>query len=151
MCYNNRDLKKQNGKGEDMVLIIAEKPSLARNIVAGIGKMDKKQGYFIDQNYIVTWVFGHLFSLVDIESYTGNGKSGDRRWTLDNLPCFPEKFRFELRKKDGTHTTDPGVKSQFNLIAQLCNRADVDTIVYIWRNTRFERIHGPQCSFQHCL
>ncbi len=112
-----------------MVLIIAEKPSLARNIVAGIGKMDKKQGYFIDQNYIVTWVFGHLFSLVDIESYTGNGKSGDRRWTLDNLPCFPEKFRFELRKKDGTHTTDPGVKSQFNLIAQLCNRADVDTIV----------------------
>ena len=63
-----------------MVLIIAEKPSLARNIVAGIGgKMDKKDGYFIGENYIVSWAFGHLFSLVDIESYTG---TKDSRWTL---------------------------------------------------------------------
>ena len=49
-----------------MILIIAEKPSLARNIVAGIGKMDKKDGYYINENYIVSWAFGHLFSLVDI-------------------------------------------------------------------------------------
>ena len=50
-----------------MKLIIAEKPSLARNIVAGIGKMDKKDGYYINSDYIVTWAFGHLFSLADIE------------------------------------------------------------------------------------
>ena len=112
-----------------MILIIAEKPSLARNIVAGIGKMDKKNGYYINESYIVTWVFGHLFSLVDIESYSDNPEQADRRWTLDNLPCFPETFRFELRKKDGTHTVDSGVASQFRLIEQLCNRADVDTIV----------------------
>ena len=49
-----------------MKLIIAEKPSLARNIVAGIGQMDKKDGYYINSDYIVTWAFGHLFSLVDI-------------------------------------------------------------------------------------
>ncbi|MBR7117615.1 MAG: topoisomerase C-terminal repeat-containing protein [Clostridia bacterium] len=116
-----------------MILIIAEKPSLARNIVAGIGKMDKKDGYFENSEYIVTWAFGHLFSLVDIESYTG---SESTRWTLTNLPCFPEKFRFELRAeekrtKDGkkVKATDPGVKKQFAIIEKLCNRTDVTTIV----------------------
>ena len=109
-----------------MKLIIAEKPSLARNIVAGIGKMDKKDGFYINSEYIVTWAFGHLFSLVDIESYTG---SEDTRWKLDNLPCFPEKFRFELRKADGKKTVDSGVKKQFKIIETLANRQDVDTIV----------------------
>ena len=109
-----------------MKLIIAEKPSLARNIVAGIGKMDKKDGFYINSDYIVTWAFGHLFSLVDIESYTG---SDDSRWTLDNLPCFPEKFRFELRKAEGKKTVDSGVKKQFKIIETLANRQDVDTIV----------------------
>ena len=109
-----------------MKLIIAEKPSLARNIVAGIGKMDKKDGYYINSDYIVTWAFGHLFSLVDIESYTG---SEETRWTLDNLPCFPEKFRFELRKTDGKKTVDSGVRKQFKIIETLANRQDVDTIV----------------------
>lgn len=109
-----------------MKLIIAEKPSLARNIVAGIGKMDKKDGYFINSDYIVTWAFGHLFSLVDIESYTG---SEDTRWTLDHLPCFPDKFRFELRKAEGKKTVDSGVRKQFKIIETLANRQDVDTIV----------------------
>ena len=110
-----------------MILIIAEKPSLARNIIAGIGeKMDKKDGYYIGENYIVSWAFGHLFSLADIESYTG-GEGG--KWTLDNLPCFPDEFRFELRKADNKKGVDSGVKKQFNIISQLCNRADVDTIV----------------------
>ena len=109
-----------------MQLIIAEKPSLARNIVAGIGKMDKQDGFYINSDYIVTWAFGHLFSLVDIEAYTG---SDDTRWTLDNLPCFPDKFRFELRKSDGKKTVDSGVRKQFKIIETLANRKDVDTIV----------------------
>lgn len=110
-----------------MVLIIAEKPSLARNIVAGISeKMDKKDGYYIGESYIVSWAFGHLFSLADIEHYTGTQGS---RWTLDNLPCFPESFKFELRKSNDKKTVDSGVKKQFKTLEQLCNRADVDTIV----------------------
>ena len=109
-----------------MKLIIAEKPSLARNIVAGIGKMDKQDGFYINSEYIVTWAFGHLFSLVDIESYTG---VDDTRWTLEHLPCFPEKFRFELRKAEGKKTVDSGVRKQFKIIEALANRADVDTIV----------------------
>ncbi len=112
-----------------MVLIIAEKPSLARNIVAGIGDLDKlkkQDGYFIGEHYIVSWAFGHLFSLVDIETYTG-AEGG--KWTLDNLPCFPERFRFELKRSDGKKTVDPGVKKQFKLLETLCNRPDVDTVV----------------------
>ncbi len=108
-----------------MVLIIAEKPSLARNIVAGIGKLDRKDGYFIGEGYIVTWVLGHLFSLVDVEAYTN---SESTRWTLDNLPCFPEKFKFEL-KKNTDKKVDTGVARQFKIIESLCNRTDVDTIV----------------------
>ena len=108
-----------------MVVIIAEKPSLARNIVAGIGKMDKKDGYFIGETYIVTWAFGHLFSLVDVEAYTD---SPTGKWTLDNLPCFPEKFRFEL-KRGADKSVDYGVKKQYTVIEKLVNRPDVDTIV----------------------
>ena len=110
-----------------MVLIIAEKPSLARNIIAGLGeKMDKKDGYYIGESYIVSWAFGHLFSLCDIEHYSPS-ESG--RWTLDNLPCFPKEFNFELRKADNKKGVDAGVKKQFNILKTLCNRPDVDTIV----------------------
>ena len=107
-----------------MIVIIAEKPSLARNIVAGIGTLSKKNGYYEGMGYIVTWAFGHLFSLCDIEEYTG----GDTKWVMDNLPCFPEKFKFRL-KYDSNKKVDSGVQKQFNIIKELVNREDVDTIV----------------------
>ena len=108
-----------------MKLIIAEKPSLARNICQALGSFSKKGNYFINDEYIVTWVFGHLFSLADIEYYNPNP---DGRWTLKNIPCFPEMFHFQLRMgKDGA--PDAGVKAQFETIKSLCLRDDVDTIV----------------------
>lgn len=109
-----------------MILIIAEKPSLARNIVAGIGTMKKIGNYYEGNGYIVTWAFGHLFSLCDIEDYTGPTSSG--RWSMENLPCFPADFRFKLRR-DSNGNEDAGVKRQFELICTLCNREDVDVIV----------------------
>ena len=109
-----------------MIAIIAEKPSLARNIVAGIGKMEKKNGYFENDQYIVTWVFGHLFSLCDIEDYTNENKN--QRWSLNHLPCFPEKFKFKLKSgSDGK--PDKGIVNQFKTIQTLLNRKDVDTVV----------------------
>lgn len=113
-----------------MYLIIAEKPSLARNIIAGIGSIQTEQlkkhdGYFEGGDYVVSWVFGHLFSLADIEEYTGTQGA---RWSMDTIPCFPEKFRFNL-KKNASKQTDPGVKKQFETIKRLCNRKDIDTIV----------------------
>ena len=94
-----------------MILIIAEKPSLARNITAGIGNLQKKNGYFEGQGYIISWAFGHLFSLADIEAYNPLPE-GQKHWSMDNIPCFPEKFRFELRK-DTTGRGDDGVLRQF--------------------------------------
>ena len=108
-----------------MILIIAEKPSLARNIVAGIGDMRKLSGYYEGQGYIVTWAFGHLFSLCDVEDYTG---SRSAKWSMDNLPCFPTEFRFKLRTGDDKKP-DTGVNRQFEVIKRLCLRTDVDTIV----------------------
>ncbi|MBE6649323.1 MAG: DNA topoisomerase III [Ruminococcaceae bacterium] len=111
-----------------MILIIAEKPSLGRNIAAAIGSimgnMNKRQGYFENQKYIVTWAFGHLFSLADIEYYSPSDKG---RWSMDNIPCFPESFHFSLKSKNGV--VDEGVSKQFALIKSLANREDVDTIV----------------------
>ncbi len=110
-----------------MILIIAEKPSLARNIAAAIGNLQKRQGYLEGEGYLVTWAFGHLFSLCDIETYRPQ-ENGSTRWSMNNLPCFPEQFRFELRR-GADKKTDSGVARQFELIQALCNRPDVDTIV----------------------
>ncbi len=113
-----------------MTVIIAEKPSLARNIAAGIELMpngrqlQRKNGYFEGCGFIVTWAFGHLFSLCDIEDYTG----GSGKWTMDNIPCFPEKFKFKMRLGDDKKV-DAGVARQFDTIKYLCCRDDVDTIV----------------------
>ena len=108
-----------------MKLIIAEKPSLARNIVNAIGNMTKKDGYFENDNYLVTWAFGHLFTLYDIEDYDN---IEDRKWKMDNLPFFPKEFKFNL-KKDKNKNIDQGILKQFNIIKTLSNREDVDTIV----------------------
>ena len=109
-----------------MILIIAEKPSLARNIVSAVGSLAKKNGYYEGEGYIVSWAFGHLFSLADIEHY--NPAPEGTGWTMDNLPCFPEKFDFELRR-DKSKKADSGVERQFGVLKSLCNRSDVDTIV----------------------
>ena len=104
-----------------MILIITEKPSLARNIAAGIeyatqqmgqsGKMVRRDGYLEGCGYLVSWAFGHLFSLCDIEAYLPPDRRNDR-WTMDNLPCFPAEFRFELRREGKGASVDPGVKKQ---------------------------------------
>jgi len=109
-----------------MILIIAEKPSLGRNIAAGIGNMKSKNGYLEGSDYLITWGFGHLFSLCDIEDYTGKPKK--TRWNMVDLPCFPENFRFDLRR-EANGTVDAGVQRQYDLIKTLINRSDVDTIV----------------------
>lgn len=109
-----------------MILIIAEKPSLARNIVSAIGNMKRNDGYYSNQEYLVSWAFGHLFTLADIEDYEDNVTG--TKWKMDNLPCFPSKFKFNL-KKDSNKQIDSGIQKQFNIISTLCNREDVVKIV----------------------
>ena len=129
--YNYRDNCLRKG-AHGMVLIIAEKPSLARNIADGVRhhcgiSPRRHDGYIEVGEYLISWAFGHLFSLSDIEKYAPDPEGGTR-WTMRNLPCFPQAFTFELRKNaDGT--VDPGVRKQFDIIRTLCLRPDVDRIV----------------------
>ncbi len=109
-----------------MILIIAEKPSLARNIVSAIGNMKRNDGYYSNDEYYVSWAFGHLFTLADIEDYEENVT--DYKWKMDNLPCFPEKFKFNL-KKDAKKEIDAGILKQFNIISNLINTENVTEIV----------------------
>ncbi len=109
-----------------MVLIIAEKPSLGRNIAAGLGSFSRRDGYLENDKYIISWAFGHLFSLADIEEYNPRPE-GARGWTMQNLPCFPNEFKYQMRTEGGK--LDDGVLKQFKTIEALCNREDVDLIV----------------------
>lgn len=109
-----------------MILIIAEKPSLARNICAGIGKMLRRDGYFEGNGYLVSWALGHLFQLYDIEDYTGNY---DAKWSLEGLPFYPERFQYKLRTRGKERTVDDGVSRQFSVLESLCNRPDVEKII----------------------
>ncbi len=116
-----------------MKLIIAEKPSLAKNIISAIGhkQFQKQDGYFESKEYIVSWAFGHLFRLQDIEDYTLTDVREEKSpWTLNGLPFCPSVFRFELRTDPKTRKVDPHIRKQFNIIKSLCARDDVTHIVH---------------------
>lgn len=102
-----------------MKLIIAEKPSLARNIVAAIGDMKKTDGYFYNDEYVVTYAFGHLFGLYDVEDYKEE-KTEKKLWTLEELPFYPPEFKFKLTF---------GSEKQYEIIKKLANSSKIDTIV----------------------
>lgn len=99
-------------------LILAEKPSLA-NIANALGVKNRKDGYIEGDNYIVSWAFGHLFSLKDIDDYLGEKNEMGRDVSL---PFFPEQFEFVLKN-------DTGVKKQFEILKELSNRNDVIEII----------------------
>lgn len=114
-------------------LIIAEKPSLAANIVAAIGRdaFARNDGYYESPEYIVSWVYGHLLGLKDIEEYDDTYDPAEKHsWTLDDLPFFPSEFQFELKKDPKTKGTDPGIKAQFNCLKKLASRKDVSCIIH---------------------
>lgn len=113
-----------------MRLIIAEKPNLARIVMEGIESMGmdsftQENGYFEGMEYIISYAFGHLFGLYDIDEYMGRTKG---IWSLSELPFFPEQFRFGIKKTKGK--PDEGIKKQFSILCSLMNRPDVSSIIH---------------------
>ena len=103
-----------------MKVIIAEKPSVARDIALIVGARERKDGYMEGSGYTVTWGFGHLVGLAMPEAY---GIEGFRR---ENLPILPQEFILIPRqiKAGKEYKNDPGVMKQLNIIKELFNRAD---------------------------
>jgi DNA topoisomerase-3 len=101
-----------------MKTIIAEKPSVAREIAGLVGASDKKDGYLTGNGYFVTWAFGHLIGLGMPEDY---GISG---FDKASLPILPNPFLLTVRKvKKDKGYTDTGALKQLKVIEQLLIKA----------------------------
>ncbi len=107
-------------------VIIAEKPSVAKNIADAFNIKIRRNGYFEGDDYLITWAFGHLLQLYDAKDYDENMKS----WRLEKFPFIPEKFEYKV-KNDGIDKSsiDKGAEKQINLIKSLIDRDDVDGII----------------------
>lgn len=95
-----------------MIVCIAEKPSVAREIAAIVKADSKKDGFYEGNGYQVTWTFGHFCSLYNPDDYRSDWKY----WEIQNLPMLPEKFKVKLIDNDG-------VKKQFSVIKNLFDNA----------------------------
>lgn len=103
-----------------MIAIIAEKPSVAREIAQIAGATGKKDGFLSGNGYMVTWALGHLVQLAMPEQY---GITGFRR---ENLPVLPQEFILIPRQiKEGKeYKSDPGVIKQLNHIKKVFDECD---------------------------
>lgn len=98
-----------------MKVVIAEKPSVARELAKVFGANQKKVGYIEGKGYSFTWAFGHLLQLAPPQDYGFYG------WKQQNLPMLPAKFKLAIRKvktKEGM-VDDPAVKKQLDIIKSL--------------------------------
>ncbi|WP_036729055.1 DNA topoisomerase III [Peptoniphilus mikwangii] len=97
-------------------LILAEKPSVGRDIARVLNVTKKNNGYFESNNKIVTWALGHLVTLSTPEEYDKRYE----KWNLEDLPIIPNKMKLSVIKSS---------RAQFNIVKELINRKDIDEIV----------------------
>lgn len=98
------------------ILVLAEKPSVGRDIARVLKCSKNAGGYLEGEKYIVTWALGHLVTLADPEAYDDKYKS----WKLEDLPMLPEHLKLVIIKQSG---------KQFNIVKEQMNRKDVEEIV----------------------
>ena len=96
-----------------MKVILAEKPSVARELAAFLKATSRRDGYFEGNGYQVTWALGHLVELKEPADYDPSLKT----WSLDTLPFIPDEFELKLRD-------DKGTKQQFGIVKRLFRAAD---------------------------
>ena len=97
-----------------MIVCIAEKPSVAKEIADVLGARTRREGYLEGNGYQVTWTFGHLCTLKEPHDYTPQWKS----WSLGSLPMIPPRFGIKL-------IDDRGIEKQFAIIKSLMQQADM--------------------------
>ena len=101
-----------------LTLVIAEKPSVGRDLVAVLpGAFTKHEGFLEGPEHIVTWAVGHLVQLADPDEYDDKFK----KWRMADLPIVPDRFKLVVR--------DERSKKQMNVVKRLLDRGDVDLVV----------------------
>ena len=97
-----------------MILCIAEKPSVGRDIARVLGAMTQRDGFMEGNGYCVSWTFGHLCALLDPHEYTQQWKG----WNMSSLPMVPARFGIKV-------VDDKGIIKQFNTIKELMSKAEM--------------------------
>ena len=97
-------------------LIIAEKPSVARDLAAVLGRFDKRDGFLENGQYVVSWAFGHLVELAEPEDYD----PGLKRWDIGSLPVLPGRFKLNII---------PAGKKQFGVLKSFLRSNAIDGVV----------------------
>ncbi|WEZ07499.1 DNA topoisomerase [Priestia flexa] len=109
-----------------MKLIIAEKPSVSKNIADALKIKGRQDGYFEGNGYIVTWAFGHLLQLYDAKDYDDKMST----WKMENFPFIPQTFKYKVKSNPrDREKPDTGAKKQLKIIQSLMRRPDVDGII----------------------
>ncbi|MDU4883329.1 type IA DNA topoisomerase [uncultured Clostridium sp.] len=107
-------------------VIIAEKPSVAKNIADAFKIKTRRDGYYEGENYLVTWAFGHLLQLYDAKDYDENMKG----WRMEKFPFIPEAFKYKIKcDSSNRDIVDKGAEKQINIIKGLIDRDDVDGVI----------------------
>ena len=103
-----------------MKVVIAEKPSVARDLARVMGAKEVKDGYISGNGYAFTYAFGHLVQLCTPQAY------GYHNWAISNLPIIPKQFELEVKKvkRDGKQIDDAGALKQLNTIKALLGQAE---------------------------
>ena len=107
-------------------VIIAEKPSVAKNIADALKIKTRRDGYFEGEGYYITWAFGHLLQLYDAKDYDENMKG----WRMDKFPFIPKEFKYKIKCDSyNKSSVDKGAEKQINIIKGLIDRPDVDAVI----------------------
>ena len=99
-----------------MILVIAEKPSVAQIIAAALGAKKKQDGYTEGNGYLISWCVGHLVQLADAAAYGEQYK----KWSYDSLPILPQEWQYAVSADKG---------KQFATLKKLMHRADISEVV----------------------
>lgn len=97
-------------------LVLAEKPSVARDIARVLGAKRNGNGFIEGDKYVITWALGHLVTLADPDAYDDKYKA----WRLEDLPMLPQKMKLVVIKQ---------VSKQFKTVSSLMNRSDIDKLI----------------------